>query len=283
VAVIGDPVAHSLSPAIHNAAFAETGLDWCCVALPVPVGRALDAMVGLRALGLRGASVTMPHKAAVIDGLDDVSHTARTLGSVNCIVAERDARLRGENTDGDGFVRGLAEDFGISPRGRSCAVLGAGGAARAVVHALAAAGAAEVVVLNRTAERARAAAELAGVRGRVGTADDLSSVDVVVNATPVGMAGPGGSRPAGDVQLPLDPGLLRPGQVVAELVYHPASTPLMEAAAARGARSANGVSMLVQQAAVAFELWTGRDAPVQAMRAAADAALAPGPDDPRNC
>lgn len=280
---MGDPVAHSLSPAIHNAAFAETGLDWCCVALPVPAGRALDALIGIRALGLRGASVTMPHKAAVIDGLDDVSHTARTLGSVNCIVAEDGARLRGENTDGDGFVRGLAEDFGISPQGRSCAVLGAGGAARAVVHALAAAGAAEVVVLNRTAARAREAAQLAGSVGRVGTPADLEGVEVVVNATPVGMAGLVGAGPLEDGELPLDPGLLGPGQVVAELVYHPPSTPLMGAAAARGARTANGVSMLVQQAAVAFELWTGHEAPVQAMRSAADAALAPGSDDPRNC
>jgi shikimate dehydrogenase len=265
--VIGDPVEHSLSPAIHNAAFAAVGLDWRCVALAVRAGDVPAALSGVRALGLRGLSVTMPHKAAVIDGLDRLSPAAGALGSVNCIVA-RDGLLIGENTDGEGFVRGVQDDFGWSPEGAVCVVLGAGGAARAVVRALAGAGAAEVVVVNRSAENARTAAELAGDRGRVGDAADVARAELVVNATPVGMGG--------DATVPLDPELLDAQHLLAELIYHPPRTALMTAAAARGARTANGISMLVHQAAVAFERWTGVEAPVGTMRSAASAALSAG-------
>lgn len=271
VAVIGDPIAHSLSPVIHNAAFAATGIDWVCVALPVPAGQGGQVGAALRTLGLEGTSVTMPHKHDVIAGLDELTPVAATLDSVNCVL-RRDGRLVGDNTDGAGFLAGLAEDTGLDPAGAHCVVLGAGGAARAVVLALAEAGAASVRVLNRTASRAEQAAALAGRVGSVGTEADVADADLVVNATPVGMADTGADAAA----TPVDPSLLRPGQVVAELVYHPAVTPLMVAARAAGARSTNGVSMLVHQAATAFGHWTGLDAPVAEMAAAARDALAGG-------
>lgn len=268
VAVIGDPITHSLSPVIHNAAFASVGLDWVCVAFPVASGDARSAIDGVRSLGLRGLSVTMPHKREVARLLDDLSPVATALDSVNCVARSGD-RLRGDNTDGAGFLAGLQEDFGFDPAGRDCVVLGAGGAARAVVLALAGAGAAQVRIVNRTTSTAEAAAAIAPDVAVVAAPSDVPAADLVVNATPVGMQRPGG----GPGELPVDPELLRPGQVVAELVYHPASTPLMAAATARGARSANGLSMLVHQAAVAFTQWTGVDAPVAAMAAAARSAL----------
>jgi len=267
VGVIGDPVAHSLSPAIHNAAFAALGLDWVFVAFPVPAGEAPAAVDAVRALGIRGLSVTMPHKAAVLDALDRLTPTAAALGAVNCICRDHQGALVGDNTDGAGFVGGLRADFGFDPAGARCVVLGAGGAARAVVRALAGAGASAVQVVNRTGVTAAVAAALAGPVGSVAGPDVVAGADLVVNATPVGMAG--------DVGLPCDPSLLGPGQVVAELVYHPARTPFMAAAHDQGARTANGLSMLVHQAAVAFELWTGSPAPVEVMAEAARAALEP--------
>ncbi|HSL59990.1 MAG TPA: shikimate dehydrogenase [Acidimicrobiales bacterium] len=261
-AVIGHPVRHSLSPAIHNAAFAATGLDWTYLAFDVEPGDAAAAVAAMRALGLGGLSVTMPHKAAVLDHLDRVSPEAAALGAVNCIVPDG-GELVGHNTDGGGFVDSLAADAGFDPSGARCLVLGAGGAARAVVVALARAGAVEVVVVNRSAAPAERAAALAGAVGRVGDPTDVRAADLVVNATPVGMhGGPNGS--------PVDTTWLGPHQLVADLVYHPSTTPLLLAADERGARTLGGVGMLVHQAARAFELWTGRPAPIAAMRAAVD-------------
>ncbi len=219
--MIGDPVGHSRSPAIHNAAFAALDLDWVYVALPTPEGRAVAAVEGMRATGLRGMSVTMPHKAAVIPALDELTSTAERLGSVNCIIRDGD-RLIGDSTDGAGFVSGLRHDFGLDPGGARCVVLGAGGAARAVVLALADAGAASVGVVNRTAARGREAAALAGPRGALVAADAVAEADLVVNATSIGMADTGG----GPAEVPLDPSQLRAGQVVAELIYHPERTAL---------------------------------------------------------
>lgn len=257
--VIGSPVRHSRSPAILNAAFAAAGLDWCFLAFEVAPGDAPRALEGMRALGLGGLSVTMPHKDAVAAAVDDLSDDAALLGAVNCVVPAGGGALRGESTDGPGFVRSLL-DAGFDPAGRRCCVLGAGGAARAVVLALARAGAAEVAVVNRTAARAEAAAALAGGVGRVATAVDPDA-DLVVNATSVGMGG--------DPSLPLDPALLQAGQWVADLVYVPLETPLLAAARAAGCHAVDGLGMLVHQAAVAFEIWTGEDAPVEAMRLAA--------------
>jgi shikimate dehydrogenase len=256
--VIGDPVRHSLSPALHNAAFSALGLDWVYVAMPVPAGQAAVAVAGARALGVQGLSVTMPHKQAVAEAVDRRSEEAALLGSVNAVV-RRGGQLVGESTDGAGFLRAAHEEIGFDPGGRRCLVVGSGGGARAVVLDLARAGAAEVVVAGRTRERVEAAAILAGRAGRVGRPEDAGDADLVVNATPVGM----GTSAGEETPVPVE--RLGPGQVVVDLVYHPAVTALVEAATARGATAAGGLGMLVHQAALAFELWTGEAAPLQAM------------------
>lgn len=262
-AVIGDPIAHSLSPAIMNAGFAEAGLDWVFTAFRVPAGGAAGAIAAMRALDLGGLSVTMPHKAEVAEVVDRVTPAAEALRAVNCVGWEG-SDLVGRSTDGDGLVLALRHEPGIDVAGLRVAVLGAGGAARSIVLALADAGAAEVLVVNRTPERAAAAVELAPQRARTADAGELHGCDLVVNATSVGM---------GDGQMPLDAALLRAGQVVVDIVYHPLTTPLLEAAAAVGARPVDGIGMLVGQAALAFSAWTGTDAPLAAMRRGALAAI----------
>ena len=260
VGVIGHPVAHSLSPLLHNTAFDELGLDWVSVGFPVAPGRAAVALVGARALGLQGLSVTMPHKEAAADVAGDLALEAARLGAVNCLVAAGEG-WRGENTDGVGFITALARGDRFAPSGTRCLVVGAGGAARAVIAALGDAGAAEVVVVNRTGERARTAAALAGSVGRVGVAGEATGCDLVVNATPAGMV----DLDVGAEGWPVDPALLRSGQVVVDLVYQPLITPWLAAAAERGAHTVNGLGMLMHQAALQVELWTGNVAPVDAM------------------
>ncbi len=222
---------------------------------------ALDAM---RVLGIDAYSVTMPHKEAVAAAVDRLSDDARLLAAANCVIRDGDV-LTGHNTDGPGFVRAVRAETGFDPHGRRCAVVGAGGAARAVVLALARAGAAEIVVVNRTPARGEQAAALAGAAGRVGTGADLAGADLVVDATPAGMDG--------HPPLAFEPDALGRAAVVADLVYHPATTPLLAAARARGLTAVNGLGMLVHQAALQFELATGCDAPLEAMLDAARAAL----------
>ncbi|HEY5109635.1 MAG TPA: shikimate dehydrogenase [Acidimicrobiales bacterium] len=260
VGVIGHPVGHSLSPLLHNTAFAHLGLDWVSVGFAVAPGDAAAALAGARALGVHGLSVTMPHKEDAAAAADDLAPEAARLGAVNCVVAV-DGTWRGENTDGAGFVDALARGGRFTPSGTRCLVVGAGGAARAVIAALGDAGAAEVVVVNRTVERARTAAALAGAVGRVGSAEEATGCDLVVNATPAGM----GDVDGGPSGWPVDPGLLGPGQVVVDLVYHPPVTPWLVAAAGRGAITTNGLGMLVHQAALQIGHWTGQSAPVDAM------------------
>ncbi|MEM7287813.1 MAG: shikimate dehydrogenase [Actinomycetota bacterium] len=265
--MIGNPVRHSLSPPIHNAGFRALDLDWVYVAFDVAPGRAASAVSAMRALHIGGLSVTMPHKADIAASLDRLSPQARVLGAVNCVAWDQ-GELVGHNTDGGGFVDSLEHETGTGVSGRRCLVVGAGGAARAVVLALAEAGAADVVVVNRTQRKAHAAAELAGTVGRVGSTANVRDADIVVNATSVGMDGTGGAG-----RLPIPDDGLREGQIVADLVYHPFVTPLMTAARAAGATVVGGVGMLVYQAARQFELWTGRSAPVEAMGEAAAAAI----------
>jgi len=318
--VIGDPVEHSLSPALHNAAFAALGLDWVYVAFPVRRGDAHAAIVGAVALGVRGLSVTMPHKQAAALAADRRTAEVERLGAANAIVI-RDGVSIACTTDGEGLLADLRASVGFEATGRRCVVVGAGGAARAVVLALAEAGAASVVVLNRTAERGELAAALAGRAGRAGRVEDVDDADLVVNATPVGMraaaaAGPGASAPAGTgpaavaagahpatrmsaarahpasrtsaaeahpatrtsaaevLDLAAIGGRLVAGQLAVDLVYAPSTTPFLDAASGHGATTRNGRGMLVHQAAVAFELWTGEPAPVDAMWSAIDGSAA---------
>ena len=279
VGVIGSPVAHSLSPLLHEAAFRAMGLGdaWRSFAFEVPPGHAAAALEDMRQAGVTGLSVTMPHKAAVASLVDDLSEVARRLDAVNC-VTNHEGHLDGTNTDGDGFLASLARGAAFDPAGRRCLVIGAGGAARAVVLALAQAGASEVAVVNRTPERAVVAARLAGAVGVAvgaeagnGALDQVvGSADLVVNATPVGMAGVSGADAA---EWFVAPEQLHAGQVAADLVYAPRPTRWLAAAAQAGARPLDGLGMLVHQAAAQLARWTGRQPPVEAMWRAAEAAL----------
>jgi shikimate dehydrogenase len=227
----------------------------------------------MRALGIAGLSVTMPHKEVVADLVDRTTPVATRLAAVNCVTLAGD-ELVGDNTDGEGFVAALRHGDGFEPEGKKCLVIGAGGAARAVILALAEAGAADVVVVNRTESRAVVAAALAGPVGRVGRPEDAATAELVVNATPVGMDH--SQTPDTGVRktpFPLDPQYLVAGQVVVDLVYHPASTPWLLVARDRGAVTHNGLGMLVHQAALQLRLWTGEEPPVGAMWQAATAAL----------
>lgn len=270
--VIGSPVRHSLSPVILNTAFEASGLDWAFLAFEVPEGRGADAVVAMRVLGLGGLSVTMPHKAAVSQAVDELTPAAAALGAVNCVFRQGDTVV-GDNTDGPGFVDALRVDEGIDPSGARCVVVGAGGAGRAVARALGETGAADIVIVNRSRPRAEAAAAVAGPHGRVGDPGAIVEADIVVNATPLGM----GVVVAADRSaepLPFAVDLLRPGQVVADLIYHPVTTPLLVAARERGAMAVNGLGMLIHQAAHAFRRWVGEEPPLGAMSAAALAELA---------
>ncbi len=263
VGVIGDPVRHSRSPLIHNAGFEALALDWVYTAFPVRAGDGAAAVRAMRVLGIEGLSVTMPHKDAVAAAVDRRTPAVDALGACNCVAREGD-ELVGHNTDGDGFVAALRAEVGMDVAGVCAVVLGAGGAARAIIDALGRAGADRIIVVNRTAAKAERAAELSD-RGRVGSLDDIASADLVVNATSIGMAG--GPSPAG---IGLDPALLHPQQVVADIVYQPLRTPLMVAAEQAGATVVGGLGMLLHQAAAQFELWTGLAAPLEAMRSALD-------------
>jgi shikimate dehydrogenase len=259
--VIGTPVRHSRSPAIHNAAYRATALDWVYVAFEVPPGRGADAVRAMPVLGIAGLNVTMPHKEDAARACDALSADAAALRSVNTVVLEADGSLRGDSTDGEGFLRSL-DDEGLDLAGRRVLVLGAGGAARAVVLAAGRRGAA-ITVAARRPETAEAAAALApgGVAAGVDDLDGLAAgADVLVNATPLGMAGE---------VLPLGPGAIGSRHWVVDLVYHPTVTPLLAAADAAGARTVGGLGMLVHQAAVAFTRMTGVPAPVAAMFAGA--------------
>ena len=271
VGTIGYPVDHSLSPLLHQAAFDAMGIDWVSVAFAVAPGSVAQALSGVRALGISGLSVTMPHKADAALACDDLSPLARRLGAVNCII-NRDGVLVGESTDGAGMLAALDRSTGVDPAGTRCVVIGAGGAARAAVAALADAGAAEVVVMNRTRANAEAAAALAGAVGRVGEPESLREAEIVIQATPMGMDPAGmntgrtntGGTNTGGAANTLEPiaAHLHAGQVVMDLVYVPSETPFLAAAAERGATTVGGIGMLVHQAALAIEHWTSERAPV---------------------
>jgi len=268
--VIGDPVRHSLSPAIHNAGFAALGLDWVYVALPVPAGGGAAAVEAMRTLGIDGLSVTMPHKADVAAAVDELTPAPAALGVSNCLYRiDGGDRIAGHSTDGDGFVTAFRSRFGRDPAGLSFLVVGAGGAARSIIEAIGRAGADRIIVANRAIGRAEQAAKLAPTATAVATTDldpaEMASVDVVVNTTAVGMAG----GPAPD-EIPVPGEGLRSGHLVVDIVYQPRITPLLVAARSAGAETDGGVPMLVGQAALAFELWTGASAPLEAMTAAVD-------------
>lgn len=267
VGVIGWPVEHSLSPVIHNAAFAAMNMRWIYVPLPVEPGRLDEALAGLDALGFVGVNITMPHKSEAAKLADTLSQDSQRLGAVNTLVIDG-GRLHGHDTDAPGFERFLRLDAGFDPRGRSALIFGAGGAARACALALARAG------LRRLTVALRDAAHVHRLRGSLDGLDTEIAVvafdgatrdrfDLVVNATPLGFHGE---------ELPAPE--LGPETLVVDLLYRPASTPIQAAARAAGATAFGGLGLLLNQAALSFELWTGQQPPLDVMSAAALAELA---------
>ena len=264
---------------MHNAALAELGLNWVYLAFAVSPENVGQAVGAVRGLSLRGLNVTIPHKQAVTEYLDEIDETATALEAVNTIAREGE-RLVGYNTDGPGFLRSLAEK-GYTVEGKRVAVIGAGGASRSVAYAVARGGASALRLLNRTAQRAEQVAALAAEKGDMSDVEAggltdawaqaaVQEADVVVDCTSVGM------YPNVDEGPVVDGGWLREGQVVVDLTYNPLRTTMLRAAAAQGAQTVDGTGMLVHQGAIALEHWTGQEAPVETMR---QALLAELPDD----
>ena len=266
--LIGDPVEHSMSPVMHNAAFREIGIDYLYVPFQVKESELGKAIEGMRALNMKGLNVTIPHKVAVLQFLDELDNLAEKIGAVNTIVND-DGVLTGYNTDGTGFLKALLEG-GIEPEGKNVVILGAGGASRAISFTLADRDA-HLVILNRLLEldwaeelanrisqtfsRTVEALEL----NRENLARALEKAEILVNATSVGMS------PDID-QSPVDADLLRPDIIVFDIVYNPIKTRLLREAEMAGAKTVSGVDMLVWQGALAFEQWTGWKAPVELMK-----------------
>lgn len=266
--VLGAPVRHSLSPAIHNAAFVDHGIDAVYLAFEIDTEAMAPTVRALQSIGFLGASVTMPHKEVAHALCDEIGPTARQLGSLNTLVARTDGSLYGESTDGDGCV-GALRVAGAHLEGATAVVVGAGATARACILALADSNVTAVAIVNRTRERAESAALLAPGRCRVVDASDQSAVraavsgaDIVVHTTPAGMGT--------DTSHAFDLDALREGQYVLDAVYQPLETPVLAAARARGGVVVDGLSMLIHQAARQQELWTGHTPDVAVMRAAAE-------------
>jgi shikimate dehydrogenase len=267
VGVLGWPIEHSLSPVIHNAAFAAMDLDWTYVPLPVAPGSVPGAVAGLAALGFAGANVTMPHKEAVAMAADRLSEDAERLRAVNTIEIAG-GRIVGHNTDAPGFARFLEHDAAFDAAGRTALLYGAGGAARACALALARAGLTRLVVALRVPARAKdLEAALDGFPTVVeAVAFDRAAqtrVDVIVNGTPLGVHGE---------SLPLPP--LSSSSIAIDLLYRPTATPLQQAARDAGGAAFGGLGLLLHQASLSFEIWTGRQPPMEVMSASALAALA---------
>ena len=271
--IVGDPIEHSLSPAMHNAAFQALGLNWVYVAFRVT--DPATAVAGIRGLGLRGCSVTIPHKLAVIPWLDRLDEVAGWIGSVNTIVNDHGVLL-GMNTDGAGAVKALT-DGGVELAGKRVLVLGSGGAARAIALTLSGrAGVESIELLGIVAEELERLA--ADVRERAGVScawallDDprleagIERAELVIHCTPVGM------HPRGD-ETPVPARLWRPGLPVMDIVYNPRETRLLREARAAGCLVVPGFEMLLNQGVLQFEAWTGVPAPIDTMRAALVAGL----------
>lgn len=275
-AVLGHPIGHSLSPAMHNASLRRLGLDAVYLAFDVIPGKLAGVLRALRDLGFGGVNVTVPHKEEALRAMDDLDPSAARVGAVNTVEFRPDGSLRGHNTDGRGFIRDLAEALKITPAGQSVFLLGAGGAGRALALTCAAAGARQITLADTDAARAgRVRAEL--LQQTPGLAVELApdaadaraatcrAADLVLQATPVGMKR--------DDPAPLPPAAFRTGQCAYDLVYMYPETAFMRAAATAGARAANGLGMLLHQGAEAFRIWTATEPDTAAMRAALEQAV----------
>ena len=264
-ALIGDPIDHSMSPTIQNAAFRSTGLNAIYVPFRVESSGLRFAIQGLKFLGVRGFNVTTPHKTAMLRYLDEVETKAAEIGSINTVRSDEGA-LTGFNTDGAGAVNALKE-AGVSPRGKSILLFGAGGAARAIAHTLCGHRCA-INLVNRTVSRAQRLASLLrmkfGIEANYVSLSSQSlrthveSADIILNASSMGMAG--------NQNVPVPKRWLRSDQFVFDIVYRPVRTMLLRNAILAGARTIDGLDMLVSQGACSFSIWTGKKAPVSEMR-----------------
>ncbi len=266
IAIFGDPVEHTLSPAMHNAAFAARGMDCGYVPFHVRPNGLRGAVSGLRAMGFVGANITVPHKERVIEFLDEVDEEARLLGAVNTIV-NRGGILTGYNTDGRGFVKSLKDDAKFDPKGKKVFVCGAGGAARGIAFALVNAGSGPVFLYDVDGPKRdklvldlNTALKKDAARAQSLDPDFIRSCSLVINATPLGMRG--------DDPLPMSANAFTKGQLFYDVIYNPPKTAAMAAAESSGARALNGLGMLLYQGVIAFEHWLGVLPPVEVMREA---------------
>ena len=275
--IIGYPIGHSISPIFQQAGLDHLGIDATYEKWEVTLDGVGEFVAALRAPGTWGINITVPHKQAVIPFLDEVDEWATAAGAVNTIV-NRDGRLSGHNTDGPGFLRALLVETGYSPAGTRALILGAGGAARGILLALARGGVESMVIANRTLERAEALAQLAKDNDVQAEAVALLpgaltqaavSADLIVNCTTVGM-----SHGPDEQGSPLLAAQIPASAIVNDLVYNPMETPLLREAATAGATTLGGLHMLVYQGVLSFQMWTGQDAPVAVMMEAATREMA---------
>ena len=268
VCCMGQPVAGNPMQFMMERAFAAAGLDWRYLTLEVPPDRLGDAVKGLWAMGFRGGNFTFPHQTAVIPYLDELSAAATLTGAVNCVHVEA-GKLVGETTDGKGLVASLRPQ--TDPAGKRVVILGAGALARAIAVELALAGVAEIVVVNRTAQRGQALVDLLNESGKVparlvhlsGDYGVEDGAQIVINATPIG-------QDSSEARVPLHLDTLRPEMVVADVVVNPPQTRLIREAATRGCATLDGLGMFVNQAVIAFQVWTGVEPDPSVMREAVE-------------
>ena len=274
VACFGQPVAENPTGAMQEAAFRAMGLNWRYLTVEVAPESLGAAIEGARAFGMRGLNLTIPHKVAVIPLLDEIAPDAAVIGAVNTVRSDG-RRLIGENTDGKGFLRGVRVDAGVDPRDKRAIVLGAGGAARAIVTELALAGVSDLLVINRSIERAWRMAEEIAIRTKHhirchpwrGIYRVPADADILVNATSIGL------YPDVDAMPPIDLRDAQPGLLVCDAVFNPPETRLLAAARERGLPVLDGLSMLVYQGVIGCQLWTGQDPPEDIMKQALRRAL----------
>jgi len=268
-AVLGSPIRHSASPAMHNAAFAALGLNWRYLAFEVDPKNLRAAIAGARAMNFAGLNLTVPHKLLAVDMVDKLDASAKIWGAVNTIKFEN-GRASGFNTDADGLANSLREDLQIEVRGKKVFLLGAGGAGRTAALKLAAENVAELFLVNRTVSKAE---EIAGEikkqfpSVKVSVGYPKTEIDLLLNATSLGLKPEDGS-PLDEKQFSL-----KQTRAVYDMIYKPAETKLLAAAKVAGCKTANGIGMLVHQGAKAFEIWTGQSAPVAVMRRAVEGSV----------
>ncbi|MEN2994326.1 MAG: shikimate dehydrogenase [Thermodesulfovibrio sp.] len=267
IGIFGDPIEHTLSPLIHNEAFQYLGLDYCYVAFHVKRDKLKEAVEGIRALNIKGVNITVPHKEAVIQYIDELSEEAKDIGAVNTILNE-EGILKGFNTDVNGFILSLKEQ-GVSIKNKKFLILGAGGASKAIVYGILKEGG-KVYLYNRTLSRAIAIKEKFKDHGFIEIVEvDKSiteNIDIIVNATTLGLKK--------DDPMPLNPELIKPEHIYCDIVYP--ETPLMKEAEKIGCKVIGGIGMLLWQAAFAFKIWTEVEAPVDIMRKTLDRLLTKG-------